>query len=54
VSLLALLPLAVKLLGENLDLLGSIINIMKSYVLLDASQVFQVRLIVAVIEIVRK
>ena len=33
VSLFSLVPLAVKLLAENLDLLGKITNIVESYVL---------------------
>lgn len=42
-SLFELVPLAVKLLAENLDLLGQITNIVDSYILLDAPRLLQVR-----------
>lgn len=43
-GLIDLFPLAISLLSENLDLLGSVIMILESYYLLDASRVLQVRL----------
>lgn len=41
-SLLELLPIAVELLADNLDLLGSITSILESYFVLDAVAVVQV------------
>lgn len=40
-GLIDLFPLAISLLSENLDLLGSVIMILESYYLLDASRVLQ-------------
>jgi hypothetical protein len=37
-----LLPLAIRLLETNLDLLGSLLNIMESYFLLNGEQILQV------------
>lgn len=42
-SLASLLPGAIQLLGENLDLLGTILSIVESYLLLDAAHVLKVR-----------
>lgn len=42
-SLFDLLPGAIELLAENLDLLGSILSIIESYLLIDAPSVLQVR-----------
>lgn len=42
VGLVELLPAAVNLLSQNLDLLGSIVSLIESYLLLDASRVLQV------------
>ncbi|KZW04127.1 ARM repeat-containing protein [Exidia glandulosa HHB12029] len=40
-ALVDLFPLAAKLLGENLDLLGSIISVVKSYILIDSPRILQ-------------
>ena len=42
VGLVDLLPTAVELLSLNLDLLGSIISLLESYILLDTSRLLQV------------
>lgn len=42
-TLLSLFPILVKLLSENLDLLGSITGVMRSYFVLDAPKILQVR-----------
>ncbi len=41
-SLIGLLPGAIQLLGENLDLLGTVLSIIESYLLLDAANVLKV------------
>lgn len=41
-GLIELAPLALHLLETNLDLLGKIVTIVKSYVILDDSQLLQV------------
>lgn len=43
VGLVELLPVAVELLSQNLDVLGSVVSLVESYLLLDASRVLQVR-----------
>ncbi|EJD53690.1 ran binding protein 11 [Auricularia subglabra TFB-10046 SS5] len=43
-GLVELFPLAVRLLATNLDLLGSLTAVVKSYVLLDGQRIFQARL----------
>ncbi|KAK7695434.1 hypothetical protein QCA50_000070 [Cerrena zonata] len=41
VGLVELLPVAVELLSQNLDVLGSVVSLVESYLLLDASRVLQ-------------
>ncbi|KAH7105640.1 ran binding protein 11 [Auriculariales sp. MPI-PUGE-AT-0066] len=40
-KLMDLLPLAVEKLGGNLDVMGSMVSIVKSYIILDAGKIFQ-------------
>lgn len=41
-ALLDLAPSAIRLLGDNLDLLGTIVSIIDGYLLLDAASLLQV------------